>query len=271
MDTELFYILFWFIAGSKGTQNLFCDLIKRALDYKYKDYRNIAIPVSEEFVRSNPIFELSEKDEIKFYGDHVINGKKLKEIYITTIFARLLDTSDYFRNWDIKNKICYIAYIEKENTDIDTYIFVIPKREIRTGQKIYFPPGTIVFSFQVKECVNYKDLYSKDILTPEEIRIDKFGVKRLKYYGNFILIYLRGFFQLDTEKIKEDLKKQQLEDKNIIFIGMPWNEKIPEKWVFNIWDAKEERIYPVSFEPCKLFKTFSMKKSGNTINFSQNI
>jgi hypothetical protein len=260
MDTEPFSIFFWFITGSKGTQVLFCNLIKRALSFKYREYKNIAIPVSEAFLRNNPIFELTERDKIQFYKNHIINGKKLKEIYITTLFARIFDTLDYFRDLEIKGKKAYICYVEKSDSEVDTYIFIVPQKEIRTGQKIYFPHGTIGFPLQVKECVKYKDLFSKNILAPEEIRMDKFfDVKKIKYYGNFILIYLRGFFEIDMEKLKEDLKKHYLEDKNIFLIGMPWSEKISEKWTFNIWDIKEEKFYQVSFEPCNLFKSLPLK------------
>ncbi len=261
MDTELFHILYWFITGSKGTQLFFCDLIKKALDYKYKEYRNVAIPVTETFLQSNPVFELTERDKIRVIANHIVDGKKFKEIYITLIFARLLDTADYFRDLKVKFKKAFISYVENIHSEVDTYIFLTPRKEIRSKQKIYWPPGTVIFSLQIKECFKYEDLYSKKMITSQELNIDKlFNVKRLKYYDNFILIYLRGFFEIDLEQLKEDLKKQHLDDKNIFLIGMPWSEVLPEKYFFNIWDVRQEKTYSVSFEPCDLFK--SMPRSA---------
>ena len=260
MYTEHYYPLYWFLTGSKkGVQELFCGLQRKALAYKYRKYKGIAIPFSTELVRNNPIFELGEKDEVKFYGEHVINGQKFKEIYITTIFAGFLNTLDSFRDWKIKGKRGCIAYVEKEDTEVDTYIFLSSRLEARVGKKMYFSPDTIKFSLQIKECVKSEDIYSENIIIHEELGIDRLNVQKLKYYDNFILIYLRGFFQFDTEKVREHFRKHHLEDKNIFFIFTSWSEKIPERWDFNIADINRDKYYVTSFEPCNLFKTLSLK------------
>jgi len=263
MSTDYYAPLYWFFTGSKsGVQELFCDLIRKALKYKYRNYKNLLIPVPQNSFISNPVFEFGQKDKINLIGNHVVDGKKIREIYISTIFAGFLNGIDSFRNWPIKNKRACLAYVETENTEADTYILLSSNFEIRRGQKMYFLPDSMLLSLQVKECINNEDLYS-NISLPYEFEISESKIRKYAYYDNFILIYLRGFFQVDTDKIRETLKANKLEDKNIFLIGMVWDEKIPQAYNFNIFDLKNDELHTVSFKLCKLFKTMSLSKIKN--------
>lgn len=258
-DTEMFHILYWFFTGHNSAQHIFCDLIDRALAYKYRSFKGLAIPVTPEFARENPVFEFKARDRIRLEGDHVVDGRLLRELFVTTIFARIFDLGIEFRG--VKNRLrkAYICYPKNTDTEVDTYLILVPSPETRTAHRMYFPTGSIIYSLQIKEYVTQRAKPYQRLEMKERVSLAKvLDIRKLKAYDNFVLVYFRGFFEVDFDEIKRELGQYGLKDKDIFFIGTPWADHVPSKWSYNIWDLRHGEMCEVSFDPCDLFHSIDL-------------
>ena len=248
--------LFRFQAGKNISQEIYCGLLRSALDYKYRN-RDSPVEMTEQELFANPVFEFKESDKIHLNRTStLINGQRLRELFVTTIFAKYLDNLEYYDNHRVKDNMVFIGYTETD-TGTDTAIFITKNALLVQDGNYFFRAiagkSSLCLYIQVKEYYQYKDFQQK-IIYPKSFDINNLNVDKLKSYDELILVYIRSFCNLNFNEIKKDLKKNGLSDKHIILIGTEaLGGEIPREYCF--WDFKKDEVYTTPITPCNLFQT----------------
>ena len=247
--------IFRFVAGQNKSEKVYCGLMKSAMDYKYKEFAGTFVEMKTEDLAINPVFEFKEKDKIVLGPTNtVLDGKKLRELFVTTIFAKYLDSLEYLDDFEIKGKEILIGFTEQD-TGTDTAIFISNSILAKDGEKFFRAiagKSSLNFFIQVKEYFSYEEFKAK-IVYPKDFTIDKLNVSKLKSYSELILVYVRSFTRINFYDVKKDLEANGLGDKSIILIGTIASEELPKEYTF--WDFKRDIIYTTPIPFCNLFVT----------------
>jgi hypothetical protein len=249
-----------FVAGQEESARVYCALIRAALDYRYRHYASMAIPMTAKDLSVNPVFEFKQSDRIPLGRSSDIDGKRLRELFVTLIYAGYLDRLAEYNGFTIRGKRMLIGYAE-DDTGIDTAIFITQDVPLISDGKYSFRAiagkSSLAFYIQVKEYYQYND-FQKAILHPETFRISNLGVARLRAYGDLILIYVRSFCAVNFKDVKADLARHGLAGRNIVLIGMealsadPPGE-LPKEYI--LWDFKQDAVFTTPIPTCDLFQT----------------
>ena len=221
--------------------------------YKYRSSAGLYIQMTPEDLAANPVLEFKEADKIKLIGSNIIvDGKKLRELFVTSIFAKYLDGLDSYEGFTIKGKNILLGYAE-EDRGTDAVIFVTNDILVNEGNYSYRAiagKSSLAFYVQVKEYYNFEDFRAK-IVYPKDFNLNQLNVNKLKSYDELILIYVRSFSRVSYSELKTALVNNGLGDKNIILIGMEAGPELPTDYFF--WDFKKDSMYTTPIPDCNLF------------------
>ncbi len=257
-----------FVAGQEASAKVYCGLIRAALDYRYRRYAGMAVPMTAKDLAVNPVFEFKQRDRIPIGRDSEIDGKRIRELFVTLIYAGYLDRLLEYDGFKIRGSRMLIAYPE-DDTGVDTAIFITQDAPLISDGNYSFRAiagkSTLSFYVQVKEYYEYDDL-KKAIVHPEAFRISNLGVARLQSYRDLILIYVRSFCAVNFEDIKADLARHGLAGKNIVLIGMEALSaagEFPQN--YTLWDFKHSAVFATPIPRCDLFQTPDSIESGSVL------
>jgi len=249
-----------FIVGQEESARVYCALIRAALDYRYRNYAGMAIPMTAKDLSVNPVFEFKQSDRIPLGMSSEIDGKRLRELFVTLIYAGYLDRLVEYNGFTIRGKRMFIGYSE-DDTGVDTTIFITQNAPLISDGEYTFRAiagrSSLAFYIQVKEYYEYDD-FQKAILHPKDFRINNLGVARLRSYRDLILIYVRSFCSVSFNDVKADLARHGLAGKNIVLIGMealstdPPGE-LPKQYI--LWDFRQDAVFTTPIPFCGLFQT----------------
>lgn|GEM_PF-1129803 len=249
-----------FIVGQEKPAQGYCALIRAALNYRYRNYAGMAIPMTAKDLSVNPVFEFKQSDRIPLNSSSDIDGKRLRELFVTMIYAGYLDRLVEYNGFKIRGKRMLIGYPESD-TGVDTAVFITQDAPLISDGKYSFRAiagkSSLAFLIQVKEYFQYDD-FQKAILHPKDFRISNLDVSRLRSYGDLILIYIRSFCAISFKDVKMDLARNGLSDRNIVLIGMealsadPPGELAKE---YTLWDFKKDDVFTIPIPFCDLFQT----------------
>lgn len=212
--------IFGFVANDAGSVKFFHELIRHALLYKFQNLKGWALKMDGKLI-TEAIFGLSDHDVVLIWEEMTLNGKELKELFITSIFLQSVERANSEKN-------IYVALPPSGLTEsYDTAIVGVKKGtgHIAKGKiKISNQSDNFLLPIQVKEHFSYKENESKDILMPKSIDI-KLLRKLADSYKDFVLIYLRNFERLNSEDVKSLVREGQIG----IIMGISAGDKIPLK------------------------------------------
>ena len=215
------YLMWKIVGGEDRAQNVFDDIVKSAMLYRFKNFKSGAFPV-DPFL-TDAIFGLNSHDEVPLpmYGSK-INGQKLKELFITTIFAKAMQ-----ENGRYNGKAMFITLpIKDEGGDVGIFSVDPDGYKIDKEGFIVMAKETEAAIFQVKEYVDYEKLKSSRIIVNEPIDPKFFHIDKLKTYSEeVILIYIRDARVFNTLDLKEALK--ELKGKKV-YVLLSFNANIPQ-------------------------------------------
>lgn len=206
-------ITYYQIGSGQNAQTFYDELFQAALVYKFKNLpRGFATPVDNQTL-TDAIFNLTNHDILEINGKK-INGQKVKELFVTTILLKRLETK--FN----KNQVVFIVIPETE-TSCDTAIFVTKPdtkfRQLKGNQLKLDGSDHMEFHFQVKEFTDFKHLKSEGLLIPKEVVATDIAAVVRREYKEEVLIFLRDFFNYHSEDFKDFFKDHP----NYILISMP--------------------------------------------------
>lgn len=248
-----------FITGTNGPQDLFNKCIEGALFYKYKEITGIIGPINDMDI-TNAIFGLKASDKMDFYGQK-INGQKLKEIFIVSIYLQYLDK--------INPEKSIILSLPQEETSYDVAVYLAPKNAytIISGNRVRMKNterGT-AFLIQVKEEF---DFTTQGVTKPQKIDVKSLENKTKKY-NELVLIYIRKFIDFNSDDTKKYLKLNKniglimsilFEPSAIEVLDGPDKGKkiILEEGKYNFLIAADRWLVHIKFKrPESLIKSFS--------------
>lgn len=185
------------LCGEGSAQAVWDEVFRVALQYKAKKLGVAAVEATAQSL-TEAIFNLTDHDQIDIAGK-TINGQKVKEIFITTIFLKYLETK--FKEGDH-----VFLVIPREETSSDTAIMIAPKdapAKALNEKQIKLTQNHFPYQFQVKEYFNFQRMQQEDL----EIRdftsdcLEK--TLKNKKYSELILIYIRDLMNYKSEQIEE--------------------------------------------------------------------
>lgn len=252
--------LFNFVAGQEESVRVYCALIRAALDYRYRHHAGMAIPMTAKDLFVNPVFEFKQNDRIPLGRSSDVDGKRLRELFVTLIYAGYLDHLVEYNGFTIKGKRMLIGYPEND-TGVDTTIFITQSAPLISDGKYSFRAiagkSSLAFYIQVKEYYHYDD-FREAILYPETFQISNLNVAKLRSYEDLILIYVRSFCTVNFKDVKADLARHDLADRNIVLIGMEALStdspgELPKDFI--LWDFKKDAVFTTPIPICNLFSS----------------
>lgn len=202
-----------------GAQAAYDAIFKAALSYKFRKSGLSAVPIYSEML-TDAIFKLNSHDQLEL-GSKTIDGQKVKELFITTIFLKHLE-----RQFDQGDQF-FIALPEEE-TSCDTAVFV-SKRGVPTqgmgSKKLKLSPNHHPFLFQIKEYVDFNKLSENQLELPEPVNPEEIE-RYVQKYSEHVLIFVRKLLNYRSD----DLKKFFQKNTNCCLISSPFDvETIPKR------------------------------------------
>lgn len=183
------------VSGQNESQFLFDDLIRTALFHRFaRMYNFSAIPINQKIV-TEAVFDLRRRDKI-FLRDAWIDGQKFKELFISCIWMRYLE-SRIPRGW-----LIYFGYPETE-TDVDIVVATGPRECFQNNYsqtKILSEPA-FCHGFQIKEYFDFKRS-QQPILAPKQVSSNEI----LQLMGDYevpVLIYSRDFVDFESSRMRQ--------------------------------------------------------------------
>ncbi len=220
--------------GTGGAQTAYDAIFKAALSYRFRNSGLSAVPISSKTL-TDAIFKLNSHDQIEL-GSKTVDGQKVKELFITTIFLKHLekkfDTGDQF-----------FVVLPEEETSCDTAVFVskkgVPMQDME-NKKLKLSPGHYPFLFQIKEYVNFNELSENQLELPEAVNPEEIE-KQVQKYSEHVLVFMRKLINYHSDDLKEFFQNNS----NCCLISSSFNvEIIPEG------SATGERE-PIKLDPSK--------------------
>lgn len=245
-----------FQAGSGKSVHFYCLLKNSALAYKYRGHKGLIVSLQEKDLWEDPVWIFKESDKIPIAQKGFLDGKKLRELYVTSIFVCLLDNTMTFDNFKVRDKTISIGY-PSVDTGVDSFISVSEKTfEFMDNGKIAFGiagKSSLFYQIQVKEYFNFAESL-KVIQSPKPFNLNQLKPKRLKSYNEIILVYIRSFTEIIFKDLLRDIEAAGLKEKRIILIGTVAGSEIPREYTF--WDLRNQEEYTTKIPICNLFYTF---------------
>jgi hypothetical protein len=254
-----------FPAGQEKCSHLCGELIRAALDYRYRNRGGAAVEMTAKDLSENPVFEFKQRDKIPV-RNRVIDGKRLRELYVTSVFASYLDGLPAYNGFPITGRRMLIGYPEQD-TGIDTAIFVTEDAPIISDGSYAFRAiagkSSLSFYIQTKEYYNFND-FQQSIVHPKPFEIRDLGIDKLRTYQDMILIYVRSFCTINFNEVKADLARHGLAGRHIVLIGMEAlteQGELPKE--YTLWDFKRDGIFKAPGPICPFFYNVEeIKKQG---------
>ena len=251
-----------FRTGIGRPQELFDSCIGVALCNKYKITAGFIGPINDIDI-TRAIFELTANDNINLYG-HRINGQKLKEIFITSIYLQYLDG-------DNPDKFIVLS-LPREETSYDVAVYIAEEKayENISGNKLRLKnnEGAIHYLIQIKEDFNFAERNSLEL---RKIDVNSLEEKTRKY-EELVLVYIRKYMLLKSNDVKRYLDSNKnvglimspsLEPKDIkLAEGLHKGKRIVlEKGKYNFFLATAQGLAHIKFNlPKLLIKDLSQQK-----------
>lgn len=193
--------VFHYQLGQGSAQAIYDALIKVALTHKFRGLNKFAVPVDNKTL-TGAIFDLNDHDQVIIGNGRKLSGQKIKELFITSIFLKRLET-DFAAGDNF-----FIAVPEIE-TGCDTAIFVVKsgiKLEAQNLVQLKLPEDHYAFEFQVKEYVDFERLKTATILTPKNVDVEKIS-KMVANYDQNVLVYMRDYMNYNSQEFKDFFKE----------------------------------------------------------------
>ncbi|KPJ55162.1 hypothetical protein AMJ47_01450 [Parcubacteria bacterium DG_72] len=215
MHTSWKIIFHYQLNPQTNSQAIYDEIFKSALAYKFRNLSGFAIPVNDQTL-TDSIFNLTGHDRVKI-ANKIINGQKVKELFITTIFLKFLESKF--------SKLSFFSVVLPENeSSVDTAVMVtkpenLPKEVNKTQLKL--PKEHYPYYFQIKEYVDFKRLQSDNLLACQPIDVTKLN-KITGIYSENTLVFMRDFMQYSSD----DLKKFFTNHPNCYLIAHPDQSQI---------------------------------------------
>lgn len=210
MQTPWKIICGYTLGPATNAQAVYEELFKAALSYKYRGIPRVAVPVNGREL-TDAIFTLNSHDVLRA-GNKQINGQQLKELFITTLFLKRLETQFQEGNF-------FFLVLPVEEESCDTAVIVAnadAKLHVVNGTQVRIPKEHVPFEFQIKEYINYQKSQNLALLVPERVDISKLKKIAGQYTEN-VLIFMRAFSNYHSEDTKDFFK----EHPNCYLISIP--------------------------------------------------
>lgn len=247
MDTSWKIIFYYTIGSGITAQAIYDEIIKVALSYKMKKSFLNAVPASGQYI-TDAIFGLKGNDKVQLYGKK-INGQKIKEIFITTLFLK------YFETRLEKGSTIFIVLPEKETSCDVAFMVSNPEARATVTKKgqLRLDQDHWKFLFQVKEYFDYKKAKSDGLIVPEKIEIDKLEAMA-NPYSEDVLIFSRVFSDYQSGDMEEFFEKHT----NCYLISAPESVEIVSE------DSPDKKPRAVKLNPNK--HNYIITCPGNTFS-----
>jgi hypothetical protein len=126
-----------FLVGQGYSASIFCGLIRAALNYKYRSRAGTAIPLSHKDLAVSLVFEFKQSDRIPLTPTVAIDGKRLRELFVTMIYALYLDGLGEYDGFKVKGGRVFIGYPEQDRS-VDSAIFITHNAPlVRDGDHLF--------------------------------------------------------------------------------------------------------------------------------------
>lgn len=202
-------LIYYFEAGRNYSQTFFEAIIQSALEHKYKIFKKGFIFLLSGRDITDAIFNLTDKDFLEIFNK-TVNGKKLKELFISSIYLRYLD----FRH---EGKIISITIpFTEESYDVAFYVSEKENLKMKSKDKLELSGCLEGYPIQIKEEFDYKA--SKDGYKVLKKGLDMASMdQKCTYYDELVLIFIRDYIEYTTAEIKTFLD----DNKNVALISTP--------------------------------------------------
>ncbi len=229
-------IIFGYRFGPKANaQAIYDALFQAALSYKFKNLQEIAVPVNSVTL-TDAIFKLNVHDQIKLPFGKSVDGQSLKELFITTIFLKYLET---LRTKFPPDPFFFIVLPPKP-TSCDTAVIVSESAEVKDVKQLRLPKNHIPFLFQVKEYLNPAALQDKNLSIPKPVDIKKIE-DNVSGYSESVLVFMRDFSDYQSEQFKDFFDRNP----NCYLIAVPTDIQFIPK------GSSTQTIESISLDPNK--------------------
>ena len=212
MNTPWKIVNYYKVGSAQNAQTFYDKLFQIALSYKFRKLpRGFATPVNNQAL-TDAIFDLTSHDILKIY-DKEINGQKVKELFVTAILLKRLETK--FEN----NDTVFIVTPEAE-TSCDTAIFVAKsdaKFKLLKNDELKLDGSHMQLHFQVKEFTDFSRLTGEELLTPKNVIATDVAAVTKQEYKEEVLVFMRDFLIYQSESFKNFFETHP----NYILISMP--------------------------------------------------
>ncbi len=201
MKTEWQIVFNYKLDNEGSAQEVWDEIFRAALQYRARSQGVVAIEATAQNL-TDAIFTLTDHDQVDMAGK-TINGQKVKELFITTIFLKYLETR-------FKDGGDLFLVVPRKETSCDTAIMIAPKEapaEVMTEKQLQLTPNHYSYDFQIKEHFDFERMQQ------ENLEIRDFDPSRIdkslsgKNYSELILVYIRDLMIYTSEKTKEFFKK----------------------------------------------------------------
>jgi hypothetical protein len=181
-----------------NAQAVYDDLIRSALTYKFRGVKNLAVPVDGRTI-TEAIFGLNAHDEVSIKGGQMtISGQKLKELFITTIFLKRLESR-------FKHEDDIFIVLPESETSVDTAVMVVEAGSKMTPlnpKLLKLTREHIPFEFQIKEYFDFSRLTQDTFLIPVGVNLGKIE-EVAGHYTESTLIFLRELLNYQSEDMEK--------------------------------------------------------------------
>ena len=185
------------LSETQNSQKIYDEIFKAALTHKFANSGLSAIPVNGKAL-TDAIFNLDSHDNITILPGKIVNGQKLKELFITTIFLKFLESKLSY------GSLIYIAVPHAESS-VDAAVLVAESNTplvIIDDRTARLPKLHASFEFQIKEYVDHQRLKEARIVIPEPIDVERL-TNVAGSYKEIVLVYLRAFVNFNSDDVKE--------------------------------------------------------------------
>lgn len=241
MNTPWKLIFQYKLSSRANAQEIYNQIFEAALKYKFRGVRKFAVPVNSVTL-TEAIFDLKSTDKLRI-ANKVINGQKIKELFITTIFLKRLETKRQ------KGDEFFIVIPESE-TSCDTAIMIAGSESKPISEtKLKLSQDHDAYLFQIKEYFDFERSREEGLLTIKDLDKEKISklVGKWKYTEN-VLVFMRELLSYQSEDIKEFFDKNQ----NCLLISVPQDITVDGK---NIELDPDKHNFIITFSD----QTFSLE------------
>lgn len=237
-------------------QGVYDEIFRAALAYKFKNLPpGSVIPIDAQIL-TDSIFKLNAQDQLTVASKQ-IDGQKVKELFITTIFLKYLESKFSL------GSLIFVVLPKKESS-CDTAVMIVgPDAKInKLGNKqLKLPAEHYPYLFQVKEYVDYTNLVGDSLSPFRPIDVEKLQML-VKDYEEIVLVYQRDFLNYKSEDLDEFFKLNT----NCYFISPVFDlQYIPEGSSVKKYEPvpldKDKHNYIVTF-PDNKFAMVDFKRPG---------